>query len=180
MARATGELPTTSTWVGLGAVTLSRRASGRDVALCTSTVPMISRKVSDTRVWAATGSFSSMRSANRADTAAATMPRGAIQASSARSGQCVVPPSVDSSTASGRTTSIAAASTSRPVPSSGRPGHCRRAASTMKSIEMISVERCSLNERMCSTSRPRMFASTMPMTVTASRPLSWASRLLAA
>src|SRR3546814_8112591 len=65
---------------------------------------MMIRNVSVTSTCASAIPRSSSLSANRAETDAATMPRGAIHAIRVRSRQLSLPPNVETSTASGRTT----------------------------------------------------------------------------
>ena len=65
---------------------------------------MIIMKVSGSSNSAPASPWSSSRNANSAEMAAATMPRGAIQASSARSRQLSVEPQVDTATLTGRAT----------------------------------------------------------------------------
>ncbi len=171
MARATGLAPMIRKPLGPGSATLSSRASGRAVTLCSATVPMITMKVSGTSSSAPATPFSSRRWANRADTAAATMPRGAIHASSAFSRQSRLLPRVATHTDNGRATSWMIASTSRAV--APRLSSCsisRRAASTMNSTEISITDRFSLKWRMSSVRTPLRLAITMPATVTVTRP----------
>ncbi|MNZ99190.1 hypothetical protein D3C78_1185040 [compost metagenome] len=113
-----------------------------------------------------------------ADTAAATIPRGAIQPSRARSRQFKFEPQVDSTTFSGRAINwmtSSNASTAGPRPS--RALRSRRAARRMNSPEISRTLRFSLKCRICRTSTPFMLASHIPMRVTASRPDSWVTWL---
>ncbi|MDT4836417.1 hypothetical protein FQZ97_701140 [compost metagenome] len=175
---ATGLAPMIRKPEGAGSATFSRRASGRAVALCSTTVPMITRKVRGTSRCARSWPASCRRRANTADTAAATMPRGAIQASSARSRQFRLEPAVLTATQSGRATNWITASSNRVAgPMVNSALKSRRAASRMNSPEISSTLRFSLKCRICRTSTPRMLASHMPMMVTASRPDSLTSRL---
>ncbi|MNH19168.1 hypothetical protein D3C79_788940 [compost metagenome] len=170
-ARASGLAPTIRKPLGAGSATLSRRANGREVALCSTTVPMITAKVSGTSNRAPACPASSRRMAKIADTAAATMPRGAIQASRARSRQFKFEPKVDNATFSGRATNWMAsskASTAGPRPI--RASRSRRAARRMNSPEISSTLRFSLKCRICRTSTPFILASHMPMRVTANSP----------
>ncbi|MNN58451.1 hypothetical protein D3C81_1734990 [compost metagenome] len=101
-SRAGPLAPTIRKPLGAGSATLSSRASGRAVALCRTTVPMITANVSGTSSNAPSCPASCRRIAKIADTAAATIPRGAIQHSNARSRQLRLEPAVLSSTFSGR------------------------------------------------------------------------------
>ncbi|MNG17667.1 hypothetical protein D3C84_1016700 [compost metagenome] len=106
-----------------------------------------------------------------ADTAAATIPRGAIQLSKARSRQFNCEPQVDSATFSGRAISwITSNSASTAGPRPIRACRSRRAARRMNSPEISSTLKFSLKCRICRTSTPFMLASHMPMMVTASKP----------
>ncbi|MNJ60209.1 hypothetical protein D3C77_559260 [compost metagenome] len=105
IARAGGLAPTMRNPLGAGSATFSMRANGRAVALCNTTVPIITAKVSGTSNKAPSCPASCRRMAKIADTAAATIPRGAIQPSKARSRQFKFDPQVDSATFSGRATS---------------------------------------------------------------------------
>ena len=111
-----------------------------------ATVPMITRNVSDTSCCAPAYPSSSSCSAKIEATAAATIPRGAIQAIMARSRQPSPDPRAESPTAAGRTTSTRIAR----KPSCGTPISLRslissRAASKMNRLEMSSTRRFSLN-----------------------------------
>ena len=177
-ARATASEPKISTPRGSGSATFSHSASGRAVALCSTTVPMIRMNTSGTSTSAPATPSACRRSANSAETEAATMPRGATQAISARSRQPSALPRLATSTVSGRTTNCANRKIAKPAhsrcPGSGQGS---RAASRMNSSDTSSVVRCSLKSRMSSTCTPRMLPSAMPMIVTVSRPDSCAIAL---
>ncbi|MCY1411936.1 hypothetical protein D9M71_273320 [compost metagenome] len=101
-ALAGGLAPTIRKPLGAGSATFSRRARGLAVALCRTTVPMITAKVNGTSNNASSCPASCRRMAKIADTAAATMPRGAIQANSARSRQFRFEAAVEMATFRGR------------------------------------------------------------------------------
>ncbi|MNE18867.1 hypothetical protein D3C80_1119260 [compost metagenome] len=113
-----------------------------------------------------------------ADTAAATIPRGAIHASSARSRQPRLDPAVLSSTFRGRAMNwMISSSMSTSGPSPIIAFRSSRAASRMNRPEISRTLRFSLKCRMCRTSTPFMLASHMPMSVTASNPDSCVTAL---
>ena len=174
IARATSSEPKINRPRGSGSATFSHFASGRAVALCNTTVPMIRMKTSGTRAPAPATPSALRRSANSADTDAATIPRGATQPIRARSRQVSALPRLDSNTVSGRTTNWAITNSAMPAPSmpSGS-GQCRRAANRMNSTDTSTVVRLSLKSRMSSMCTPRILPSAMPMMVTASNPDSW-------
>ncbi len=87
-------------------VTPSASAMGRESRLWITTVAMITMKVTGTSISAPSSPWASSLKANSEATAAATMPRGEIQASSAFSRQSSPLPAVQSHTVSGRATSI--------------------------------------------------------------------------
>ena len=103
-ARATGLAPMIRNPDAVGAFTFSSLASGRENRLWTTTVLMITRNVTGTSSSAPGTSSVSRRIANSDATAAATIPRGESQASSAFSRQLSELPQVHSHTASGRAT----------------------------------------------------------------------------
>ena len=139
---------------------------------------MMTAKVSGTSTSAPGCPSSRKRSAKSADTAAATIPRGPIQAISAFSCHLSPLPQVDAHTLSGWATNwIAMKTSTTPLPTSASCATSRRAARTMKSTEMRRMVSVSLNERMSSRGTPFMLARRMPITVTANNPASWASRL---
>ncbi len=125
------------------------------MTLCSATVPMMIMKVSGTSRSAPATPLSSRRWANRAETAAATMPRGAIQASSAFSRQFRLLPRVATHTDSGRATNCTMASTSSAeAPRLSSWSISRRAASTMNRPEISITDRFSLKWRMSSVRTP--------------------------
>src|SRR6185437_2200462 len=178
MLRATSSEPKISTPSGSGSATFNQRASGRAVALCNTTVPMISVNTSGTSASAPGTPRSPSRNANNDDTEAATTPRGDTYASSVRSGQVSELRNVATRIDTGRMKNCATTNTRMPaINMPGGSGQCRRAASTTNSIDTSNVDRCSLKCMMSSMWTCRRLPSVMPMMVTASRPDSCASLL---
>ena len=110
--------------------------------------------------------------ATSAATAAATMPRGATQATKARSRQVRSEPDVESQTFAGRTTRISAATVA--IPAQPRSVTCSTrtlAASSMNSMPTSITVSWSLNSRRSRSPRMRRLPTTTPATVTARIPL---------
>src|SRR6185437_14886992 len=137
--------PKISTPSGSGSATFSQRASGRAVALCRTTVPMISVNTIGTNASAPGMPRSPSRNANNDDTDAATTPRGETYASNVRSGHVSELRKVETRIDTGRMKNCASTNTRMPaINMPGGNGQCRRAASTTNSIDTSNVDRCSL------------------------------------
>ncbi len=143
--RASGLAPAITKPLAVGLARSSARASGRAVRPYTTTVPTITASVMGRMTWAS-GRVSARRSAKMLDTAAATIPRGAIHARNNRSFHFSGEAKVETSTAAGRTTRISALMNSRlRHPNMPIWSTVTRAASTINSTAISRLVRCSLN-----------------------------------
>ncbi len=113
LARARGNAlaPKISKPCGAGARTPNIFAKVPAVKLCNTTVVIITRNTIGTIFSASRKPASSSFRAKSADTAAATIPRGAIQLSKANSRQFSVVPILDTNTLKGRATKMTTSST---------------------------------------------------------------------
>ena len=148
IARETLFAPTMRKPLGGGSATPSHRASGRDVALCNTTVPKITLKVRGTKICASVAPDCSNLMAKSADTAAATIPRGEIQDRRVFSCQVSVLPMADSQTDKGRAINcITPSRTSGNQPKAINSSRVNRAARMINSPEINNTVRCSLKLR---------------------------------
>ena len=169
--RASAFAPTISTPVGSGSAMPSARAIVRPVSPCITTVPIMIVNTSGTRSSAPSYPMFSRRSANKAETAAATIPRGNIQPRYSRSRQFSSLPMELANARAGpamncRNISIASDAAPRPT----RALSSMRAARRIKRPATSTIARLSLKSSMSSRSSPRMLACQVPIIVTASKP----------
>lgn len=155
MARATELAPMMSQVLGALWRILSRPASGAEVRLCSTTVEMITANTSGTSLSASGMPAWCRLMAKEALTAAATMPRGAIQPSRARARQERSDPQVETRMQSGRATNCTTHNSASTMgPSCQSWARSRRAASRMNREEMRMTARSSLKASTSSKSSP--------------------------
>ena len=146
--------------------------------LCTVTVVIISINTSGTKVSPPTKPWFCNWKAKSAETAAATIPRGAIQLKNSFSRQFKRVPIAAIKILNGRATNIKMANTTaNPQPKSAIAENSIRAAKIINNAEINSTLRDSLNSKMLSTSTCFILAIQIPMMVTVNRPDSCAISL---
>ncbi|CRZ96424.1 Uncharacterised protein [Vibrio cholerae] len=135
---------------GAGSDTFNANAIGRAVALCSTTVPMITIKVSGTNSLASAMPNSINLMANREEIEAATIPRGATQAKKAFSRTLSVLRNVEMKIDAGRASSCITTNSPKALqPNAWKSATSIRAASRINSPVISKIVKCSLKCKMC-------------------------------
>ena len=174
IARDTWLAPIIKIVLGEGWRTPSNLATGIAVKLCSTTVTIITVNINGTIFSASATPASIILNANTEPTAAATIPRGAIQASTKRDfiGKSV--PKVEIAIHNGRAiNSTIAKNINTSLSSIIKSESCNLAASKINKVEIKIIERSSLNSSTESISKSSWLANQIPNTVTANKPDSW-------
>ena len=142
-------------------------------------MPTIIKNVKPTKSLAPEIPCCSSFKANKPDTAAATIPRGPIQAISDFSCQVSLVPMPHKNTDSGRITNcITNSKISAGQPMANTAPISTRAASKINSAEINNTVRFSLKDKISSICTPRILAITIPIKVTVNKPDSCSMALL--